>query len=344
MIITDDIKQLVYTLEASDINFDANLLQLIQKLHYTCSNFNFTYNTPQKFTPYPVEDDGYALAVDALEDESLFHELWNNHGFVVGKDVVKDTVCDYALQRMQKILDCITHVDDNNTPIVSRGFFEIYHDNSLAMIRQSLRLYIHHVLIWKTPFLWTSFDRFGIKFPGDPALPLHVDQNHTVHATFTTVQGVLALEDCPVERGTFLSVPGSQHVFNQYVIKEGYIGEYVELCEPLKSTLTPHAQAIAIRKGCIVSWDSRTTHANTANLSQSNRYVAYISAGKAKSYGMQERYEVYTSGLGSNVRDLYLHASKKPRYTNASEVNRVREIENLNLLGKLLYGFVSYDF
>lgn len=240
--------------------------------------------------------------------------------------------------------------DQNGTPILSRGFLEIYHDDVLAQIRQNVRAYLHHVLIWGRADLWTSFDRVGVKLPHHEesgALPLHVDQNPNVHPGFKTVQGVLALTDCPVERGTFRGVPASRHLFAQYAGMAKNSGEYVELDTtlPVAAQLESHAQAFPLRAGNLISWDSRTTHANTENISDEMRMVFYMAAGPAREdspEALAARMDALKTGLGINVREALMHATKKPRYTASEMLACVRQPEQLNLLGELLYGTKSY--
>jgi hypothetical protein len=168
-----------------------------------------------------------------------------------------------------------------------------------------------------------------------------------VHPHFRTVQGVLALTDCPAERGTFLGVPGSRGLFPHYGGMAKNMGEYVELDlqNPVAATLQQHAQAIPLRAGDMVSWDSRTTHANTANISDDMRMVFYVAAGPARPddpAAVAARMDALQTGLGSNVRDAMMHASKKPRFTQPDAIQQVRKPEQLNLLGKLLYGTARY--
>src|SRR5205085_18223 len=94
--------------------------------------------------------------------------------------------------------------------------------------------YLHHVLLWKRTDLWTTFDRLGFKRPNNTesaGLPLHVDQNPRIHPNFRTIQGVLALRDCPLEVGTFLAVPGSKAVFSEYAHWSQPDQQYVPLPE-----------------------------------------------------------------------------------------------------------------
>ncbi len=196
---------------------------------------------------FPVDAEGYAVGFDPLTQEKDFVACWQRHGIVVGLKVVSPELCAATIARMGELMlgasdgkcdldkpetwDAMP-ADEAGVPIASRGFFEIYHDDAIAQLRQSVRVYLHYVLIWGRADLWTTFDRLGIKLPGhgeSKALPLHVDQNPNVHPEFRTVQGVLALADCPQERGTFVGVPGSKQFFGRYGSMAKNAGEYVEL-------------------------------------------------------------------------------------------------------------------
>ncbi len=95
----------------------------------------------------------------------------------------------------------------------------------------------------------------------------------------------------------------------------------------------------------MISWDSRTTHANSQNLSGDTRLVAYISAGPAaedNADAVLARSQAFISGEGKNVRDAMMHASKPPRYTSPAALAAWREAEKLTLLGRLMYGKQKY--
>src|ERR1700722_5504735 len=225
---------------------------------------------------YPVDAQGYAVAYDPLEQEQDFVEAWQRYGFVVGKGIISSAQCAQTISSIKARFKIISRNlcdidqpetwanmprDSAGTPILSRGFLDIYHDDALAQLRQSVRAYIHHVLIWGRTDLWTSFDRVGVKLPHheeSKMLPLHVDQNPLVHPHFKTVQGVLALTDCPAERGTFLAVPGSRDYFAHYASMATNRGEYVELNPTIaiSQDLQAHTQVIPLRAGDFVSWDS----------------------------------------------------------------------------------------
>lgn len=325
----------------------------------------YATGAPSDIGGMPLDADGYVVSFDPLQDEKGFLDCWWRYGIVAGKQVVPVKRRQMTIRRVHDLMRRISNgecqlsdpatwlnmpVDSSGAPIISRGFYEVYHDNALAQLRQAVRVYLHFVMIWGRTDLWTSYDRLGVKLPGhgeSGALPLHVDQNPNAHPDFRTVQGVLALTNCPAERGTFCAVPGSKQIFGIYGRMAKNRGEYVQLdlSAPAAYPLANRAQALPLRAGDLIAWDSRTTHANTANVSKDARMVAYIAAGPAAEDNpdaVQARNEAFRTGLGSNVRDALMHASKKPRYTNPDVLSTVRAPEQLTLLGRLLYGKERY--
>ncbi len=372
MIIDNKIKALVAQIEKEGFAVSNDLVRnLVISLTNNCAKpenqkrYQVDMASQSELTPYPIDAEGYAAAFDPLEDEHAFVDAWQRYGIVVGKEILSPAQCRETIVSLKSRFNTISDgqcdldkpvtwhdmpQDENGTPLLSRGFLEIYHDDALAQIRQNVRAYIHHVLIWGRADLWTSFDRVGVKLPHheeSKALPLHVDQNPNVHPHFKTVQGVLALTECPAERGTYMGVPGSRRLFMHYARMAKNNGEYVELdtSASVAAELSSHAQAIPLRAGSFVSWDSRTTHANTENISDNTRMVLYMAAGPSQENNPEAiaaRMEALKTGVGINVREALMHASKKPRYTNPDVLARVRQPERLTLLGELLYGQKNY--
>ncbi len=385
MIITTEIKSLVQRIEQTQLTVTAaqeaqntsdpaliavlnnDVRQLVLALTHACEadENRLTTLTDEPLSPYPMDKDGYAVSFDPLQDEAGFVAAWQRYGIVVGKAILSPEQCRETATAIKGRFNALSHgqcdfdtpatwpnmpKDANGTPVLSRGFLDIYHDDVLAQIRQNIRAYIHHVLIWRRPDLWTSFDRIGVKLPQhaeSKALPLHVDQNPNIHPDFKTVQGVLAISDCPVERGTFFGVAGSRQYFSHYAGMAKNNGEYVELdtAAPIAKVFEANARPIPLRAGDYVSWDSRTTHANTENISNDPRMVVYLAAGPAQEHNqaaLAARLDAVQSGEGSNVREALMHASKKPRYNDLAALASVRQPEQLTLLGELLYGKQSY--
>lgn len=354
MIINDQIRELAASIQECGADASAADIQTLVTLVHQNAQIAPKTNTDITMpvgTPYPLDADGFARSFDPLTEEAELYSHWQRYGFVVGRSILSPAACEQTVERITSLFNQLGH-DQNGVPVLSRGFFDVYHDDSLAQIRQNVRAYLHHAIIWQQADLWASFDRYGMKLPDHAesgALPLHVDQNPNVHPDFKTTQGVLALRDCPLERGTFCAVPASRQQFSLYAGMARNLGEYVELdtSNPLAAELATAAQPIPLRQGDLVTWDSRTTHANTANLSDQTRYVAYVSAGPARENNpelVQLRIEAFTSGVGSNAREALLHASKKPRYADYAALAATRQTEKLNDLGRLLYGLKRYDF
>lgn len=357
---SNELNQLVLDFEKNQSPAPSDYFTFIQKLDVVVRDIHLDVEAVEYYRPkYPIDQHGYAVAFDPVTQpfDALMH--WREFGFVVFKNTVALEDIKSAVEFIENLItthkllskDCIT--DEDNVPLLSRGFLDIYHHQTLANLRQSLRLYVAYCLLWKTTKLWVSFDRFGLKPPqgeSSEGLGLHVDQNPTVHPKFQTIQAVLALSDCPAVRGTFVAVPGSIAKFREYTqfVNPGYAGEFVELKDSyLKEEMTFNQQLIPLRQGHLVAWDSRLTHANSSNISNKNRYVAYISAGVAKNNSnlIEQRKTHYETGLGVNVRDAYMHASKKPRFSSVEFYNELRgtNSENLTFLGRLLYSLEAYE-
>lgn len=375
MIIDGRIKELADSIDRAKGRgpwLDDKIRELVLRLKERCSmpentaRYQAYLSEEGVVEPYPLDDEGYASSFDPLADEEGFFDCWSRYGIVVGRSMVSASVCERSIIRICELVNVLSGgkcnlsrpsswnfipTDNAGMPVISRGFFEVYHDEMLAELRQAVRIYIHHVILRGRADLWTSFDRLGVKLPEHKesgALPLHVDQNPLVHPDFRTTQGVLALTDCPVERGTFVGVPGSKKYFSDYRSMVQNEGEYVELdpSDPIAKVLQENMEPLPLRAGDLISWDSRTTHANSGNFSKKIRFVAYISAGPSKEDEprlVNARKEAYRTGMGSNIRDALIHASKPPRYSDPEALARVRKPEKLNLLGKLLYGQERYQ-
>ncbi len=379
MIVDNAIKDLVLAIEndgdnhsklsSSNSQLRNNIIKLVNRLDENCKNNSCQINRPVSLSRYPINQDGFAQSFDPLTQEEAFTNAWQQYGVVVGKQIASPKQCRQTIDR---IADLFNHFglhmsdlktgdnhfkipkDPDGTSIVSRGFFEIYHDHALSQLRQNIRAYIHHVLIWRTPRIWTSFDRLGIKLPrhdSAASLPLHVDQNPMMNPDFKTLQGVLALVDCPEERGTFRGIAGSNHFFHHYTEMQKQGREYTELdiTTDIGKMLEKNAQSFPLRAGDLISWDSRTTHANTANISDDIRFVFYMASGLAREDNMRAigaRQDVIKNGTATSTTkdpEALIRASLKPRYTNLPLLQELRQADDLSLLGELLYGSKRYQ-
>lgn len=319
-------------------------------------------NAKYKNTPYPTTSAGWARSFDPLLNPLELLQHYKSWGFVVAKNVASNEQTKEVVGKINEIVgqfdlnDPASYTKDGDgVAILSRGFVELHHDNCLAQIRQNPRLYLHHCLILNCAQLWCTFDRVGFKPSSTEvanenslALGWHVDQNPKNHPGFQTIQGVLALEDCSSEVGCTQVALGSINHFLDYKksIAPNYTGDFVPYTKT-KDGWEIVSQDIAIERGCILTWDSRTTHRNSENTClNKHRFVAYISANIAKPHDQKAidlREQLVKSSLGANERFAYAHASKKPRFSDSEYLCKIKKPEELSWLGKRLYGKESYD-
>ncbi len=221
----------------------------------------------------------------------------------------------------------------------NRGFLDAYHDNRILQLRQDPGMHSVFSAIFDNNDLWVVFDRLIYLEPNDHEenLPLHVDQNPRTHPSFCSLQGLLALQDCNLESGTFACVPQSHKWFEEYAEFSPEHGSYV----PYQGNRKPALQAIPLKAGEMVVWDSRTTHSRVRledKKCRIKRYAVLITFMPAKrdDYNLvTARKEAFWQGIGVNNLDAGLRATSQPRYGKSL---RKRE-EQFSELGKRIYGF-----
>jgi len=105
-------------------------------------------------------------------------------------------------------------------------------------------------------------------------------------------QGVVALDDCPDEVGSFMAVPGS-HTFMSQWIKE-HPCPYMSrdsMRPPADDPMQHHRQRVPLRRGEMVIWYTRTAHCNFPNNSNKMRHIQYVRCLPATRYSQdKDRY------------------------------------------------------
>ncbi len=309
--------------------------------------------------------------INPVTDPQVFRDHFRHWGVVIADNIASTQDCLYAAARVRSMLLELSDgafdlaspstwnaipKDELGQPIISRGFLDLYHDDGLARIRQSPALWFAHCLIWGTPYLNVTYDRYGVKLPGTLSLPLplHVDQNPVRDPMFASTQGLVALVDNPTPTGVFICIPGSPKRFHDWKEDGEDKGDYVPLADPYDSSvrsgsLWSQAMEVPLEQGQAVIWDSRTVHASgipaediaaepSEPIATNTRLVALISmAAEVSSEAQLIRRQHYNDAAGSNVREARIHASYPPRYENADAANAVRSPEHLTPLGQRLY-------
>lgn len=282
-----------------------------------------------RYTQHSVHDG-------ELADPKDIKKVFVEQGYIVVGNVSTATDRDRAVSLLQRQVRHHPEASIN-------GFFELYHDDALAQLRQNPTMVKLFETLWDNKKLWVVFDRCIYMRPGTDqkgTLPLHVDQNPHAQPGFSSVQGLLALRDCDKTTGMLGIIPGSHHDFGQYKAwsndKQGWIeyqGEDVQ-------TRWQALRAVHLKEGEMVVWDSRLTHsrfnADPACTDDWNeRMLAMISflPASANETLREKRVHAFKSGTGQYDHEAGL------RKTAGSHIPSLRvQPESLTQTGELIYG------
>jgi ectoine hydroxylase-related dioxygenase (phytanoyl-CoA dioxygenase family) len=296
-----------------------------------------------------VDNDGFAVGLCPFTEADLVVSTFNDLGYVVIANVVTQNELECVKYRVDYLLDTYSEaVDSNSTPILSRGFFEIYYDISLDLIRGSARFYEAHKLIWNRVDLWVTFDRFVVKKPNTQGLPLHLDQNPYLQSGFDCTQGLVSIANNTSTSGSTLLVPKSHRNFelarnfcnqtdnyNSVPIDSEYFG-----------SIKDNVYNIHLRDGDGLIWDSRTIHGSSDNLSDQTRIAALVSyQPQTNEAARLKRVSAFRNRDAFNDRDARMHASIRPRFTDPDLVRQLywKKEAKLPDFIKLLYGLKEYQ-
>lgn len=221
-------------------------------------------------------------------DRAFFEE----QGYVLIKGVVPKENCNAVIDMLYEFLgfDRNNPEDWYHAPLTRGGMCEIYQHQALWNNRQHPRIHQAFSEIRGTEKLLVSFDRANFNPPVHPEHPeydhqgmIHWDIDPaTAHTCTFGVQGVLYLDDTPVERGGFCCVPGHHKLITHWAAT----GEKVPGV-PKEGGRTPADKSeieitpIVGEAGDLVIWDRRLLHGNGRNLSDRPRFAQYITMSLA---------------------------------------------------------------
>lgn len=267
-------------------------------------------------------------ATDLPGIAQFFHE----NGYVVVDHV------SHAQER-DRVVTLIDRLITQDIPALRRlGFLDLYHDDSLAQLRQNPALYKVFTALFGTEKLWVVFDRVIYQTPQDQEepLPAHVDQNPVQHPHFFNVQAMLALRDMDEHTGTLALIPKSPLFFQEYAQWSKPSDGYVEY----NGDRTLNFVGLRLQEGQLVIWDSRTTHSRYRGQALHNRYAALLTFTQARDDAdlVALRMKYFTEGIGWYNHDAGLRATARPRCT----VSVRQHDEQLTALGRKLYGLDSW--
>lgn len=261
---------------------------------------------------------------DLQEIDQFFKE----NGYVVVRNISNP-------ENREALVQLIDWIMKKDIPAARRlGFMDLYHDDTLAQLRQDPRIYQVFARLLGSEKLWVVFDRVihqKANEDEDP-LPPHVDQNPIINPEFFNVQAMIALRDMNESTGTLAVIPKSHLFFQRYSEwtkpGDGYV-EYQD--DDLPSFI-----GLRLKKGELVIWDSRTTHSRFRGTPEADRYAALITFTLAKDDPKlyERRLKYFNEGIGWNDHEAGLRATARPRLEETLRHNP----ESLSPLGRKLYG------
>jgi uncharacterized protein (TIGR00661 family) len=254
-----------------------------------------------------------------------------NDGYVIIRNIYED---DSQLLRMIHELS-----NESNT---TNGFFDLYHDDLLAKIRQNEKIYEAFAEILDEPKLWVMFDRIIHVVKAEQELPLHVDQNPHTHPHFHGVQGLLALTDNTDASGTLTLISGSHKWFHRYKEWSNEQQGWVQYNGADADEMRRNETRIYLNKGDLVIWDSRLTHSRYSpkvyTTPRTLVMISYIKVPPDSEELRQERVRAFNRGIGVYNHDAGL---RKTGGTTTPSLRVCREM--LTPLGRKLYGLDKWD-
>lgn len=249
--------------------------------------------------------------------------------------VVFDSMLE--LSKLNKVHQQLETLAEQHPSAHKSGFFEWYHDQALADVRQSPQMYSVFAELLQHDDLWVVFDRMiHMTSQTEDPLPLHVDQNPFQSTEFCNLQGLLALDDCNEHTGMLSLVPKSHLWFEKYknwcTPHDGWIAYKGDDLNDVKQQLI----SIPLRKGQVVVWDSRVTHSRVLAAppikTRSMMMISYMPANYQDEI-VAKRKAAYYEGVG-----VYDHESGLRKTGHAEYPSLRQNMEQLTDLGQRLYG------
>ena len=294
-------------------------------------------------SPLPSANSSYEYAeqnvFDAAKDcPRAIRKAFVDEGFIVVNNVSTPEARQNAVDFLHRKIEVCPEAS-------IQGFFEAYHDDTLAQLRQNPELVQTFATVWGCKELWVDFDRliYMNEANSDSVLPLHVDQNPHSQPDFSATQGLLALKECDESTGMLGVIPRSQHRFHEYRAWSDDRQGWVEYKGEDASSRRDDLRAVPLKAGEMVIWDSRLTHSRCNPVptdgKSRERILAMISFAPAcRNEALRERrVSAFESGTG-----VYNHEAGL-RKTAHSHVRSLREsAENLTELGNKIYGITPW--
>lgn len=235
----------------------------------TVNQAEYTFNTLGSLTAEPIGD----ILTKVQRD------FWNRNGYLKISGLIPDADCDAVTNLICNTLA----VDLSNSKswypehqLLQGLMLQLYQDEALSKIRESVSvrkvfsdLYGSNNIIAnceKVSYNPPENDFF--KFMGSP---LHWDIDFSIGPTYH-IQGLIYLDDVPVERGAFTLIPRFHHKLSDFLRKFDTPDDAIAFLRQTGKVIP-----LAGKKGDLIVWLESIPHAASPNHSTLPRFVQYVS-------------------------------------------------------------------
>lgn len=215
------------------------------------------------------------------------HQYFDEHGFLVVKNVVPIENCEAVVNACFEFLELDQHDPSTWYPSWRGGnaLVHLHQHQTLWNNRQHPRMHQAFAELLGTEKLWVSLDRAGFKPPITPAHPEYNDRGFIHWDTDTSrpypeklgVQGVLCLRDTDEKMGGFRCVPG----FHRREVLEPWFADQPADRNPRAADLSKlppgfEVTPIPADAGDLIIWNKMLLHGNGRNEGDRPRLAQYI--------------------------------------------------------------------
>jgi ectoine hydroxylase-related dioxygenase (phytanoyl-CoA dioxygenase family) len=199
--------------------------------------------------------------------------FWDEHGYVVVKQVVTADQCLAAVQAIFEFAGI--DIDRPDSWYTAELWVPLAHHPALWANRVSPRIRSAFAQLWGRSDLWMNVDVCGVNPPVRPGCafrgsPLHWDMTLTPPVRFGT-QAMLYLTDTASHQGAFSCVPG----FHRKL--ENWLRGLPRCADPrARARDELHAVPIPGDAGDLIIWHHALPHAATPNHAELPRVVQYL--------------------------------------------------------------------
>jgi hypothetical protein len=270
-----EVYEFLYNLCEDDHHFKNWIISLKGEEFYEKKAFEFNhwYKSNQQFDSTTVDD---FLTADQLN-------FWEENGYLKIDQMIDHERCDAVIALIDNKLQIDIKNKDTwypNDHKMQGLMLQLYQGEALENIRNDKNIKAVFASLYQTNNILPNCEKVSFNPPENSHFsfkgsPLHWDIDFNVGPT-QHIQGLLYLNDVPVNRGPFTLIPGYHHQIAATL--ENYQSPELALVELRKSD---KIISIPGKKGDLIVWLESLPHAASPNYSDQPRYVQYISFYKS---------------------------------------------------------------